>query len=348
MHVNIKKLYNSWTVRFVVAIFIAIYLTIFHPWMNHWGATDAEADMPLSGDGSANGLIPTSTRGVTIYAPAEEVWKWIVQLGQERAGFYSEDWLENLTLANIHNASEIRVEWQRRQQGDKVFGAGGAVYGQSAFWNILAYEEGRAIYLWGPIAVIPVDAQTSRLVARTYAPPSLVTQSVNLFTFDWMHFVMERGMLLGIKARVEHTEEGALLRTFSTLGWILATLGIGSVLFMRRRGWWWGLIPLAYAVAIIIFTRDTWSATAGFLWWGIIAAGFILWGSDWWKGLSLAIVCVILVFVLADHPHTVFGIVFLIVFAGTIAITRLIKRPYPARFASQTHSIEKISNFIEE
>ncbi len=119
--------------------------------------------------------------------------------------------------------------------------------------------------------------------ARIAAPASPVMQTVLAFTCDWMHFVVERGMLLGIKARDEQTlESGEFLRTLSSLGWILATLKIGAVLFMRRRSW--GLIPLTYAVAITILTRDQWSAMAGFLWWGIIV-----------------------VFVFASHPHTTFG-----------------------------------------
>ena len=36
------------------------------------------------------------TRAVTIDAPAQQVWPWLAQIGQDRAGFYSYTWLENL------------------------------------------------------------------------------------------------------------------------------------------------------------------------------------------------------------------------------------------------------------
>jgi hypothetical protein len=36
--------------------------------------------------------------------PPSAVWPWILQIGQDRGGFYSNTWLENLTLADIHNA----------------------------------------------------------------------------------------------------------------------------------------------------------------------------------------------------------------------------------------------------
>jgi hypothetical protein len=68
--------------------------------------------MPLPGDD----LVPDPgyehTRDVR--APAEEVWPWLAQIGQGRGGFYSYEWLENLAGCDIHNADEIRPEWQRR------------------------------------------------------------------------------------------------------------------------------------------------------------------------------------------------------------------------------------------
>ena len=316
MKPTIRKFYSWWFVLAAVVIFAVLYLNVLYPWMNRWGMSGNEAALPLPGDGAVDGVVATSTRGITIAAPADEVWQWVVQLGQERAGFYSNDWLENLVLADIHNADEIRPEWQQHQQGDKVLGAGGAIYGDSAFWPLRVYEAGKVTYLWGSIVVLPVDADTSYLIARTFTPPaSPIAQTISAFTYDWMHFVMERGMLLGIKARAEQTlGADALWQALAALGWLLATVGVGFILFARRRGWWWGLIPLAYALTILLFTGDLWSALAGFLWWGIIVAGFVLWGRRWWKGLILFVVAVVLTFVLADQPHTAFGILFLLAF----------------------------------
>jgi len=75
------------------------------------------------------------------------------------------------------------------------------------------------------------------------------------------------------------------------------------------------LIPLTYALAMIGFTRDLWSAMAGFIWWGIITAGFLVYGRNWWKGLALAAAFVVLIFVVSPQPQMTFGIVFLLVFA---------------------------------
>ena len=330
MYIKVIKLYNWRVVLLIICILTATYLLVLYPWMMRWGATDAELAMPLPGDGIVPVVGSQSTRAVTIHAPADEVWKWVLQIGQERAGFYSNNWLENLTLADIHNVNAIRPEWQSRQAGGVVLGAGGNIYGQKSNWHIQDYEDGKSLYLWGSITVLPVNPQTSRLLLRTRtAPAPWPIEIISKLSYDWMHFVMERGLLLGIKARAE----GSLIANpvppiLSAIGWIGATLGIAYVLFARRRGWWWGLIPLTYAALIIAFTADAWSAMAGFLWWGIIAAGFVVFGGSWWKGLVLSTGSVILILVVAPQPQIAFGILFLII---TLAIVFINMNPTRSR-----------------
>jgi membrane protease YdiL (CAAX protease family) len=336
-----RRLVSPLGLLIITALFGGLYLGALHPWMSRWGASAAEAAMPLPGDDAKAGVVITSTRAVTIQAPANEVWRWVVQLGQERAGFYSNDWLENLALADIHNAGELRPEWQQRALGDHVLGAGGPVYGADQFWEIPYYEEGRALYLWGTIVVQPVDANTSRLLVRSYTPPpGALVGVISAFSYDWMHFVMERGMLLGIQARAEgRPETPALLRLLAGSGWALAGAGLVYVLFARRRGWWWGLLPLAYGAAILYLTGDGWSALAGFLWWGVITAGFVVWGRAWRPGLLLAILAVILVYVLADQPHTAFGVIFLALALMAVASTFSPRRRAARRGVTSTVKI---------
>jgi hypothetical protein len=72
------------------------YLVAVRPWQHRWGATDAEVRAALPGDQYVPRARSQSTRAVTVAAPAAEVWRWLVQFGQGRAGFYSYNWLENL------------------------------------------------------------------------------------------------------------------------------------------------------------------------------------------------------------------------------------------------------------
>src|SRR5919197_4036569 len=74
----------------------ALYGFAIRPWHLRWGAEPEDEKRGLPGDE----LLPKNgTRilhAVTIHAPVAEVWPWLAQLGQDRGGFYSYEWLENL------------------------------------------------------------------------------------------------------------------------------------------------------------------------------------------------------------------------------------------------------------
>ena len=55
-----------------------------------WTATDQERAMPLPGDDLVPSPMVQATHAVTINAPPQQVWPWLVQTGQGRAGFYSD------------------------------------------------------------------------------------------------------------------------------------------------------------------------------------------------------------------------------------------------------------------
>jgi hypothetical protein len=82
------------------------------------GATRDEASRTLPGDELLGHAGIQADRAITIDAPPHRVWPWIAQLGQDKAGFYSVAWLENLFGCEIHNADRIVPEWQSPQAGD--------------------------------------------------------------------------------------------------------------------------------------------------------------------------------------------------------------------------------------
>ncbi len=84
-----------------------------------WGATTYETVEDLPGD---EVLSPSwqATRAVTVAVPPEQVWPWLVQLGQSRGGFYSYELLENLIGCRIRNAARIELQWQSLARGDEV------------------------------------------------------------------------------------------------------------------------------------------------------------------------------------------------------------------------------------
>jgi len=76
----------------------------------NWGATEDEQHAELPGDELVPGQATVTTRAVSIDAPAEEVWRWLVQIGQDRGGLYSYDWLENILGLNVHSTGQIREQ----------------------------------------------------------------------------------------------------------------------------------------------------------------------------------------------------------------------------------------------
>jgi hypothetical protein len=104
-----------------LALFIAVYFLLGWPWISRWGATDQEVQQTLPGDE----LVPTpafvTTKAVTINAPPEAIYHWLLQLGVDRGGMYSYLWVENWLLRlNVQNSDELRPEWQQLQVGDFV------------------------------------------------------------------------------------------------------------------------------------------------------------------------------------------------------------------------------------
>jgi len=179
------------------------------PWMLRWGATDEETTKRLPGDDLVREEAPLSaTRAITIKAPVRDVWPWIAQIGQHRAGFYSYAWLENLAGCHMVNADRIVPEWQVNAPGDKVW-----LHPKFAL-QVARVEPGHALVLNDDWAFVlePVDERTTRLIVRShgeYKMPDLGLAPLNFvywrLFFEPAHFIMERAMLLGIKQRAERS-----------------------------------------------------------------------------------------------------------------------------------------------
>ena len=186
--------------------------TVVWPWARAWGTTHEEWLTALPGDRAPRTPHLEIFHGVTIDAPPEVVWSWLVQLGQDRAGFYSYDWLERLFGSDIHNADEVRPEWQTRQPGDRVYatqaGYLGGLFGERPGWAVTMAEPNRALVLetWGAFVLVPQPEGRTRLLVRSTISHDRIpvwAAALNFTVFELPHFIMQRRMLLGIKARAE-------------------------------------------------------------------------------------------------------------------------------------------------
>ena len=182
------------------------------PWHSTWGTTPDERALALPGDPAVRDPALEIQHAVTIAASPDEVWPWLVQIGQDRAGFYSYDWLERAVGADIHNVEEIRPQWQDRRVGDLVRatqpGYLGGLFGSDPGWTVTAVEPGRALVLqnWGTFALLPTaDGQTRFIIRSTISHRAIPVwlSALNFMTFEVPHFIMERRMMLTIKALSE-------------------------------------------------------------------------------------------------------------------------------------------------
>src|SRR4051794_7396031 len=74
---------------------------LLRPWHRRWGATRAEVAAPMPGDDVLPRVHLRATRAITVGAPPEEVWPWLVQVGCLRAGWYADDLLDNLAHPSV-------------------------------------------------------------------------------------------------------------------------------------------------------------------------------------------------------------------------------------------------------
>ena len=185
---------------------VSAYAFLLRPWHLRWGSTNDELKAALPGDEVVQHPKLNSTHAITIDAPVEDVWPWLVQIGQNHGGFYSYEWLENLVGCNMQNADRIVLEWQDLKVGDEVW-----LHPKAPPLKVLLIEPMRAIVLektWG-FFLEPIDVNKTRMIIRGRGEfnPDLKNPILNLLlwrgVFEPAHFIMERKMMLGIKQRAE-------------------------------------------------------------------------------------------------------------------------------------------------
>jgi hypothetical protein len=195
----------------IAAVGVLTGLVLARAWHMRWGSTSEELRAVWPGDE----LVPRANyviqHAVTIDAAPDAVWPWLVQLGQDRGGFYSYAWLENAFGLEMRNADRVHPEWQSIRAGDSVFATPPHWLGlaRRLGWRVGRVDPGRVLLLenWGAFILDPQDGRT-RLIIRTRGggpdcPLDLVLAPMGLLLFEPAHFLMQRKMLLEIKRHAE-------------------------------------------------------------------------------------------------------------------------------------------------
>ena len=192
-------------------------------WAARWGTIPGELARVWPGDELSPHATAIATRAISIAAPADVVWAWLIQIGQDRSGFYSYTWLENLFRCAMPRVERIEPEWQQRAVGDIVWLARRERYHGEARQKVVRIDRGRVLSLaspadWGRLVrhetsaggtwtfiLVPVTPAITRLIVRSRGPeaPTTLGRLFWLLVFEPAHFIMERKMILRIKELAE-------------------------------------------------------------------------------------------------------------------------------------------------
>lgn len=202
----------------VVAIWIgvtAIYLLFLWPWMRTWGATEAEIAAALPGDDIVPAANLQTTKGITIQAPPEVIYPWLLQIGVDRGGMYSYDWLENLFGLHVHTTDRILPEYQNVQVGDfwrftpedYVLNPGPGLYVRQLLANeavLLCFgleskPDEPCFDTWQFVLLPQADGSTRLLLRSNMA----MEQELPIKLTYFIQFLMERKMLLTLRERAQ-------------------------------------------------------------------------------------------------------------------------------------------------
>ncbi|MHA6781935.1 hypothetical protein ACVGOW_13215 [Pseudonocardia saturnea] len=198
----------------LAAAAVGVIKIVLRARLARWGATAAEVRRALPGDDLVGHADLTSTRAITVHAPAAAVWPWIAQLGQGRGGFYSYDAVENLLGLDIHSAELIVPEWQSVEVGMTIRLAAQVPL------TVSLVEPGQALVLRGSVpmgqAPTPYDftwafvlcegeGGTTRLLVRERYGYLRWWARLIVEPVSSVSFVMTRRMLRGIRERAERT-----------------------------------------------------------------------------------------------------------------------------------------------
>jgi hypothetical protein len=195
------KQFIKYTLIFYTHIAL-VYWIFIRPVHIRWGATTAEQQIKMPADELISADRIVSTRAININAAKEKVWPWIAQTGQNRGGFNSYYWLENLFAAKMQNTDSIVPQWQNPQPGDTVY------YGEGEGYELISFVKRNEYYSLGgwTLYLDYIDNDKTRLIVRYPSMKVKKSVAVQIFyygLFEPLHFIMESGMMMGIKRRAE-------------------------------------------------------------------------------------------------------------------------------------------------
>jgi hypothetical protein len=221
----------------VVAAFAAsaLYGVSVRPRLLTWGATRDEVSAAYPGDE----LVPEpnggATMATTLPAPPDRVWPWLAQMGGQRGGWYSWDWLDN---NGEPSAACIVPEWQSLGAGQQLYRVAAPKWRHANedepegpnCWTVAIVEPNRTLVLqtsyalpsgqdfdpgsdpmprayvegsWG-FHLRPATGRRTRLVTRTRSRsnPRALTRPLTVLLGEPVHFIMQTRQFHNLRTRL--------------------------------------------------------------------------------------------------------------------------------------------------
>ena len=198
---------------FVIFVLAVLYWFPIRRWMSRWGATSSDRVRAMAGDSLLVDPTYSGTMAVSVDALPEDIWPWLVQIGYQRGGLYSYDWLDRLFgFLDRPSATRILPEFQDLAVGDEI------PLGRGPSWPVAIVEPRRALVLdmrnmggfdwvW-QFGLYKIDEKRTRLVSRSRVRTSTVWTRLFTYAIEPAGFLMTRRMLLGIKERADALRAG--------------------------------------------------------------------------------------------------------------------------------------------
>lgn len=235
-----RNLIKSILIMLIIILLQLFMFDIFiKPIITTWGATQEEVNMPMAGDNKALHIV--STRAILINAKKSDVWKWLIQLGADRGGFYSYTFIEEAMGYKTRHQDSIKPEFQALKVGDVVRGS---IDERSSIipynFPVIYVQPDNTFVLdnWGTFLLQKVNDQQTRLIIRTQeAEAKSFRLKVANYIIVPLHFIMERRTLMGIKTRAEGGEN-ILISQAADIVWFFGIVFSGILIcfsvFMGR------------------------------------------------------------------------------------------------------------------
>jgi proline iminopeptidase len=207
-----------------IGLSVGAYALLLRPRMLAWGATEEERRESLPGTRLVPGGTRSSTMAVTLDAPPSKVWPWLIQMGFDRAGWYSWDRLDRF---GIPSARRLHPEWQALSVGQRLR----ATPDGDRWFEVAALEPERLLALracssrgrqydsarprprtfsdsvWA-FHLKPLPGGRTRLVVTVHGAgrPSWSRALLGALFWEPAHFVMQTRQFQNLKARLAEVE----------------------------------------------------------------------------------------------------------------------------------------------